>query len=193
MTDLDNDRIFQYACEMHTRGNFLGELDVFDIFEVLRKTAEEKIERDTFTDSKIDYNDEIVSITPVGELETIDISVTGDNLFVCNDILTKNSMGIVMTLDVFFALVRTDELDEQGSIMVTQLKNRYSDPNINKRFLLGLNRPRMTFFDLEDSAQDQILPEAVNKTFPARKPPVGNDVPLFDRSKAPLDTGGFIF
>lgn len=106
---------------------------------------------------------------------------------------TAESLGIVMTLDVFFALVRTDELDEQSSIMVSQLKNRYSDPGINKRFLLGLNRPRMTFFDLEDSAQDQILPEAVNKTFPARKPPVGNDVPLFDRSKAPLDTGGFIF
>lgn len=106
---------------------------------------------------------------------------------------TAESMGIVMTLDVFFALVRTDELDEQGSIMVTQLKNRYSDPNINKRFLLGLNRPRMTFFDLEDSAQDQILPEAVNKTFPARKGPSEPDIPLFDRSKKPIDTGGFIF
>lgn len=106
---------------------------------------------------------------------------------------TAESLGIVMTLDVFFALIRTDELDEQSSIMVSQLKNRYSDPGVNKRFLLGLNRSRMTFFDLEDSAQDQILPEAVNKSFPARKPPAERDVPLFDRSKAPLDTGGFIF
>lgn len=105
---------------------------------------------------------------------------------------TAESMGIVMTLDVFFALIRTDELDDQNSIMVTQLKNRYSDPNINKRFLLGVNRPRMTFYDLEDSAQSQILPEAVNKTFPPRKPEE-HDTPVFDRSKKPLDTGGFIF
>lgn len=180
MTDLDNDRIFQYACEIQSRGDFLGEMDVFDIFEVLRKTAEEKIERDTFTDSKIEYNDEIVSITPVGELETIDISVTGDNLFVCNDILTKNSMGLVMTLDVLFALIRTDELDDQNSIMIKQLKNRYSDPAMDKKFLLGLNRPQMTFYDLEDSAQQMILPEAKDKVLPLRKQP---DEPLFDVSK----------
>lgn len=96
---------------------------------------------------------------------------------------TADSMGLVMTLDVFFALIRTDELDEQNSIMVKQLKNRYSDPGMDKRFLVGINRPKMTFYDLEDSAQGAILPEATaGKTYAPRKAKE-EDVPLFDRSK----------
>lgn len=82
---------------------------------------------------------------------------------------TADSMGLVMTLDVFFALIRTDDLDEQNSIMFKQLKNRYSDPEKNKRFLVGLNKSKMTFYNLEDSAQGAILPEATNKTYAPRK------------------------
>lgn len=92
---------------------------------------------------------------------------------------TADSMGLVMTLDVFFALIRTDELDDQNTIMVKQLKNRYSDPGTNKRFLLGLNRPKMQFYDVENSAQT-LLPDAVNKTVKKQD----KDVPLFDKTKS---------
>lgn len=108
---------------------------------------------------------------------------------------TADSMGIVMTLDVFFALIRTDELDEQNSIMIKQLKNRYSDPGHNKRFLVGIDRPKMTFFDLEDSAQSGILPEAQNKTYAPKKSKEEKDIPLFDKSNKgkTLDSSGFKF
>ena len=99
---------------------------------------------------------------------------------------TADSMGLVMTLDVFFALIRTDELDEQNSILVKQLKNRYNDPGNDKRFLIGINRPKMTFYDLEDSAHGAILPEAkAEKTYAPRKVKEPEDTPLFDRSKNP--------
>jgi hypothetical protein len=102
-------------------------------------------------------------------------------------------MGIVQTLDMMFALIRTDELDEQGSIMIKQLKNRYSDPGLDKRFLLGLDRPKMTFYDLADSAQSGISEEAKDKTFGKRKP--DPDVPLFDKSNnsKTLNTSNFKF
>jgi hypothetical protein len=110
---------------------------------------------------------------------------------------TADSMGLVMTLDVFFALIRTDDLDLQNSIMVKQLKNRYSDPGRMKKFLVGLNRPRMTFYDLEDSAQLQVLPDAIApKTYAPRVAPMPKDEPLFDmnrRDRSSLDASQFTF
>jgi hypothetical protein len=38
--------------------------------------------------------------------------------------------------------------------MVKQLKNRYSDPTANKRFVIGVDRAKMRLYDVEDSAQD---------------------------------------
>lgn len=131
----------------------------------------------------VEYNAPILTGAQLnrGGFENTDIDLTS----------TADSMGLVMVLDVYFALIRTDELDEQGSIMIKQLKNRYSDPGKDKRFLLGLNRPKMTFFDLEETAQNGILPDAVNKTVAPRSKPVP-DTPLFDRSKA-KDFSGFKF
>ena len=100
---------------------------------------------------------------------------------------TADSMGLVMTVDCMFALIRTDELDEQGTIMIKQLKNRYSDPGIDKRFLLGLDRPKMTFFDIADSSAG-VMVEAKDKVY---KP----DVPMFDKSNKnkTIDVSGFKF
>lgn len=105
---------------------------------------------------------------------------------------TADSMGIVMTLDVFFALIRTEELDDQNSVMVKQLKNRYGDASVDNKFLLGLNRSKMTFYDLENSAQSQLIPVAKNKNIPVRNAP---DKPLFDRSNnsKTLDSSTFKF
>ena len=56
-----------------------------------------------------------------------------------------------------FALISTDELQELGQIMVKQLKNRYNDPTIHKRFIVGIDRAKMRLYDCEQSAQDDIL------------------------------------
>ena len=70
---------------------------------------------------------------------------------------TSESFGLPATADLMFALISTDELEELGQIMVKQLKNRYNDPTMNKRFVVGIDRAKMRLFDCEQSAQDDIL------------------------------------
>jgi hypothetical protein len=70
---------------------------------------------------------------------------------------TSESFGLPATADLMFALISTDELEELGQIMVKQLKNRYNDPTVNKRFIVGIDRAKMRLYDCEQSAQKDIL------------------------------------
>jgi len=70
---------------------------------------------------------------------------------------TSESFGLPATADLMFALISTDELEELGQIMVKQLKNRYNDLSVYKRFVLGIDRAKMRLYDCEQSAQDDIL------------------------------------
>jgi len=70
---------------------------------------------------------------------------------------TSESFGLPATADLMFALISTDELEELGQIMVKQLKNRYNDLSINKRFVIGIDRAKMRLYDCEQSAQHDIL------------------------------------
>jgi hypothetical protein len=56
-----------------------------------------------------------------------------------------------------FALISTEELEQLGQIMVKQLKNRYNDPTMNKRFVVGIDRAKMRLYDVEQNAQKDIL------------------------------------
>jgi hypothetical protein len=103
-------------------------------------------------DKAIDYNDEIVSIEDVGELETMDITVSDDHLFYCNDILVKNSFGLPHTLDLFLGLITTEDLRKRGQFLIKQLKNRYNDPSYYNRFFIGVDYSKMRLYDLEESA-----------------------------------------
>lgn len=64
---------------------------------------------------------------------------------------TSESFGIPMTADMMFALIRTEELDQLGQLMVKQLKNRYQDEALHRKFMIGVDRSRMRLFNLEDS------------------------------------------
>jgi replicative DNA helicase len=70
---------------------------------------------------------------------------------------TSESFGLPATADLMFALISTEELEQLGQIMVKQLKNRYNDPTMNKRFVLGIDRAKMRLYDCEQKAQDDIL------------------------------------
>ena len=70
---------------------------------------------------------------------------------------TSESFGLPATADLMFALISTDELEELGQIMVKQLKNRYNDLSINKRFIVGIDRAKMRLYDCEQSAQEDVL------------------------------------
>ena len=70
---------------------------------------------------------------------------------------TSESFGLPATADLMFALISTEELEGLNQIMVKQLKNRYNDPTIFKRFVVGIDRAKMRLYDVEQSAQDDIL------------------------------------
>lgn len=73
---------------------------------------------------------------------------------------TSESFGLPATADFMFALISTEKLDEMNQIMVKQLKNRYNDTAINRKFIVGINRAKMKLFDVEqpqlaDANQEQ--------------------------------------
>jgi DnaB-like helicase C terminal domain len=70
---------------------------------------------------------------------------------------TSESFGLPATADFMFALIKTEELAELNQIMVKQLKNRYSDPGSNRRFVIGVDHSKMRLYDVDDSAQQDVL------------------------------------
>ena len=70
---------------------------------------------------------------------------------------TSESFGLPATADLMFALISTEELEGMNQIMVKQLKNRYHDPTMNKRFCVGIDRAKMRLYDVEESAQDSLV------------------------------------
>ena len=70
---------------------------------------------------------------------------------------TSESFGLPATADLMFALISTEELEGLNQIMVKQLKNRYNDPTIFKRFVIGIDRAKMRLYDCEQKAQEDIL------------------------------------
>lgn len=74
---------------------------------------------------------------------------------------TSESFGLPATADLMFALISTEELDELGQMMVKQLKNRYNDPTKYKRFVIGIDRSRMKLYDVEESAQSDIMTDMI--------------------------------
>ena len=78
---------------------------------------------------------------------------------------TSESFGLPATADFMFALISTEELEEQGRIMVKQLKNRYNDPTASKKFMLGIDRSKMRLYDVaEDSSILNAEDEEVGET-----------------------------
>ena len=65
---------------------------------------------------------------------------------------TSESFGLPATADFMFALISTEELEQQGRIMVKQLKNRYNDPTSSRKFMVGIDRSKMKLYDVADDA-----------------------------------------
>ena len=85
---------------------------------------------------------------------------------------TSESFGLPATADLMFALISTEELEGLNQIMVKQLKNRYNDPTIFKRFVIGIDRAKMRLYDCEQSAQDDILDNGQEEEYnPEEKKP----------------------
>jgi len=85
---------------------------------------------------------------------------------------TSESFGLPATADLMFALISTEELEDLGQLLVKQLKNRYNDPTIHKRFVIGIDRAKMRLYDCEQKAQDDLLDNKRDEEydFEERKP-----------------------
>jgi archaellum biogenesis ATPase FlaH len=79
---------------------------------------------------------------------------------------TSESFGLPATADFMFALITNEELQALNQILVKQLKNRYSDPNQYKRFVIGIDRAKMKLYDVEESAQADIIDSGQEDTPP---------------------------
>ena len=87
---------------------------------------------------------------------------------------TSESFGLPATADLMFALITSDELEDLDQMVVKQLKNRYNDPTIFKRFVIGVDRSRMKFYDVEQEAQEELIDSAE----------VNDDTPIFDKGQS---------
>ena len=88
---------------------------------------------------------------------------------------TSESFGLPATADLMFALITSDELEELDQLVVKQLKNRYNDPTIFKRFVIGVDRSRMKLYDCEQEAQEELIDNAENL--------ISDDIPVADRGR----------
>ena len=84
---------------------------------------------------------------------------------------TSESFGLPATADLMFALISTEELEGLNQIMVKQLKNRYNDPTIFKRFIVGIDRAKMRLYDCEQKAQDDVLDSGTKEDYNEEKAP----------------------
>ena len=87
---------------------------------------------------------------------------------------TSESFGLPATADLMFALISTEELENLGQMMVKQLKNRYNDPTMNKRFVIGVDRSKMRLYDVDESEQS-----------------LTDDTPVFDKSETHQEMSKF--
>lgn len=97
----------------------------------------------------VKYNVPIVSATQTTRsgFSSSDVSLTD----------TSESFGLPATADFMFALISNDELESMGQIMVKQLKNRYNDSAVHRKFVVGIDRAKMRLYDVEQTAQEDIL------------------------------------
>ena len=70
---------------------------------------------------------------------------------------TSESFGLPATADFMFAIISTEQMEELNQIMIKQLKNRYSDPTSNRKFVIGIDRSKMKLYDVEQSAQNELV------------------------------------
>ena len=87
---------------------------------------------------------------------------------------TSESFGLPATADLMFALITTEELEGLGQIMVKQLKNRYNDPTMNKRFVVGVDRAKMRLYDVDQAAQTEIVDSGQDLQYTKGSSPLKN-------------------
>lgn len=93
---------------------------------------------------------------------------------------TSESFGLPATADMMFALISNEELADRGQMMVKQLKNRFSDPNYIKKFIIGIDKTKMRLYDVDHKEQDIVDGPVMDNTDFGQK---DRDRSKFDKKK----------
>jgi hypothetical protein len=147
-------------------GMIMGDVSIGDAAHYFYTEEKTKLERETYVETHyLDYDDEVVSIEKVGEESLMDISVSGDNLFYANGILTKNSFGLPATADWMAAMVTNENLMELNQQLLIQLKTRYgAKKQSTKSQLVEVEFEKMRYKDLAQNVMEDKPVEDVKKT-----------------------------
>lgn len=137
--------------------------DPNEIAELLYNGEIEKYQRDLEIEKLLSYDDEIIEIIELDEMELIDITVGNDNLFFANDILTKNSSGHFMTADFMIGLISTAESKALGQVRLKQFKNRYGSVDEFETFILNMDRKKMRVFQDDLYTRNNQIAEPAHK------------------------------
>lgn len=144
--------------ELKIKKNFIPDIIYIDYLNICASSRVKNTQANSYTIVKsiaeeirglaIEFDLPIVTATQTNRAGTnnSDIELTE----------VSESHGVSQTVDLLLALISSEELEELDQIMIKQLKNRYNDLNYYKRFVVGIDRSKMSLYDTEDSAQDNI-------------------------------------
>jgi len=153
--------------ELRIKKNFVPEVVYIDYINLCTST---RIKAGTNTNSYAyikSIAEELRGLAVEENIAMITATQTNRSAMNASDIdldQTADSVGLPATVDFMIALISTEELEEMNQMMIKQLKNRHGDMNINKRFVVGVNKSKMKIYDADPEEQENILDGPVMDT-----------------------------
>ena len=145
--------------ELHLKKNFTPDIIFIDYLNICSSSRYKGTIVNSYTFVKA-IAEELRGLAVEANLPIVSATQTTRSGFGSTDVDltdTSESFGLPATADFMFALISTEELEALNQIMVKQLKNRYNDPTMFKRFVVGIDRSKMKLYNVEDSAQKNIV------------------------------------
>ena len=145
--------------ELHLKKNFTPDINFIDYLNICSSSRYKGTIVNSYTFVKA-IAEELRGLAVEANLPIVSATQTTRSGFGSTDVDltdTSESFGLPATADFMFALISTEELEALNQIMVKQLKNRYNDPTMFKRFVVGIDRSKMKLYNVEDSAQKNIV------------------------------------
>ena len=144
--------------ELHLKKSFTPDIIFIDYLNICSSSRYKGTIVNSYTFVKA-IAEELRGLAVEANLPIVSATQTTRSGFASSDVDltdTSESFGLPATADLMFALISTEELEGLNQIMVKQLKNRYNDPTVNKRFVVGIDRSKMRLYDVEQSAQQNL-------------------------------------
>ena len=152
--------------ELHLKKNFTPDIIFIDYLNICSSSRYKGTIVNSYTFVKA-IAEELRGLAVEANLPIVSATQTTRSGFGSTDVDltdTSESFGLPATADFMFALISTEELEALNQIMVKQLKNRYNDPTMYKRFVVGIDRSKMNLYNVEDSAQKNIVDSGQDDT-----------------------------